>query len=508
MEIIKEDLYEPRARYLGRKGIYPYILDYDDAFRRLNITPLLANDIDLSKAEGRERFNQIVYSSYEGDVFSNVPHCPCHHLRGGDRIGDTCPKCGFQCLPTTEQTIEPIVWIRCPDELPGFLNLSIYEILRPKFLRSGFSTLDWLIDPSYRPPRLDCPQEILLKELGIGRGLTNFHNHFDEIMETICLTRRSFSTGKGRVMVDFARGGEGKKILKFIRKRRHLMFCRHLPFPSKIGFIIESTQSRKYVDPTMGPAVDALLSLAKSAQAIRSSKTALESRVARALNKLTQYYQMMRRDKLFDKKGIMRKLVFGVSPHFSFRTVITSNHKVHDYESLELPWGAAVMTFKLHIANKLLKRGYTPNEIFNLIYDNVLKTHPVLERIFDELIAESPNGRGIPCVFTRYPSLKRGSSQRFFIDKIKRDVTDLSTSISVHCLRAENADFDGDYMSGQLALDNEMAEAYERLAPHTGLMDLRRPYQVSDHAMTPAPVLSTINRRLEFCDDHAVVVEV
>lgn len=62
-------------------------------------------------------------------------------------------------------------------------------------------------------------------------------------------------------------------------------------------------------------------------------------------------------------------------------------------------------------------------------------------------------------------------------------------------------------MSGQLALDNQMAEAYERLAPHTGLMDLRRPFWVSDHAMTPAPVLSTINRRLEYCDDNAVPVE-
>lgn len=440
MEIITEDLYAPRERYPGRKGIYPVIIDFDDAFRRLNIKPLLANDIDLSTPEGRERFNRVVYSSYEGDVFSNVPHCPCHHLRGGDRINDLCPKCGFPCLPTTEQTIEPIVWIRCPDGLPGFMNIAIYEILRPKFLRSGFSTIDWLIDPSYRPPRVECAHEILLKELGVGRGLTNFYNNFDQIMELICTTRRSFSTGKGRTTVEFIQSGVGKKILKFIRKRRHLIFCQHLPFPSKIGFIIESTQSRMFVDDTMGPAVDALLSLSKSAQAIRTSKSALESRVARALNKLTQYYQSMRRDKLFDKKGVMRKLVFGVSPHFSFRTVITSNHRVHDYESLELPWGTAVMLFKLHIANKLLKRGYTPNEIFNLIYDNVLKTHPLLERIFDELIAESPKRRGIPCVFTRYPSLKRGSSQRFFIDRIKRDVTDLSTSISVLTLKAENAD--------------------------------------------------------------------
>lgn len=282
------------------------------------------------------------------------------------------------------------------------------------------------------------------------------------------------------------------------------MFCQYIPFPSKIGFIIEDVGDRTYVDPKMAPALNALVSLANVTSAARISQRDMESRIARAILQLTSYYSDNEHSKIFDKKGILRKLVYGVSPHFNFRTVITSNHKVHDHESLETPWGVSVLAFKLHIANKLLKEKYTPNEIMTLTYDNVLRTHPKLERIFDELIAESPNGRGIPVVFTRFPSLKKGSSQFFYIDHIKRDVTQLSTSISVLALIQPNADFDGDYMSGQLTLDNFTARALARLKPSLGLMDMDHPFRVSNHASIPAPVLSTINARLEEGDDLSV----
>ena len=62
-------------------------------------------------------------------------------------------------------------------------------------------------------------------------------------------------------------------------------------------------------------------------------------------------------------------------------------------------------------------------------------------------------------------------------------------------------------MTGQLALDNWTARAYDRMAPSTGIMDLRIPFRVSNHAAIPAPVLSTINARLEEGDDESVTVE-
>jgi hypothetical protein len=484
-ELITYDIHEPRPRYKGRKGIYPIIEDYDLLFKHLDVKPVLANDIDLETPQGKARFNELVFSRHSGDVFSNVPACICRKTTGGSRVKEICVHCGFAVLPITEQPIEPIVWVKAPDGIPAFMNLTVYRVLRLRFMKSGFSTIDYLLDPKYQPPKTDSKEEAIVKFLVPTRGMTYFHDNFDEIMEKLSASRHFLTAAKGA------------STKRFLDIHRHIVFCQYLPFPSKIGFIIEDVGETQYVDPKMAPALSALINLANVTSAKKISRMNLEVRVARSHLKLLQYYSSTEKTKIFDKKGVLRKLAYGMSPHFTFRTVITSNHKPHDHETLELPWGASVLTFKLHIAAKLrAMKKFTPNEILSLIYDNTLRTHSTIEKIFDELIAESPGGRGIPCTFTRFPSLKRGSTQFFYISHIKRDPTQLSTSISVLTLKAPNADFDGDYMSGQLALDNVTARALSRMAPYTGFMDFKAAFRVSDHAAIPAPVLSTINNRL------------
>lgn len=388
-----------------------------------------------------------------------------------------------------------MVWVRIPEGIPGFLNLTVYTILRKKLVKNGFSALDWFIDPSYQALKEDCPVEAVVARMGFKRGLSAFYFNFDDIVVALCRTRTFFADK------------EGKEMLRFIEQNRKLVFCQYLPFPSKIGFILETVGERIYADPKMAPALNALLSIANIERSRKKSLSQVESRISRSMLSLITYYQENEKNKIFPKKGILRKLAYGVDPHWTFRTVITSKHTVHNHEEIDIPWGTAVLTLKLHIANKLRRDGYTPNETFTLIYDNVLRTHHKLERIFDQLIEETPGGKGISCTFTRFPALKRGSTQRFYIKHIKRDANQLSTSISVLCLKAPNADFDGDYMSGQLALDNWTARAYDRLAPSTGMMGLDAPFQVSDHAMIPAPVMSTINARLEEGEDLSVEVE-
>lgn len=488
MELITYDIHEPRLRYPDRQGIYPVVVDYDDMFKRLDIPPILVNDIDLSTEQGQAKFNDMVYTRYDGDVFSNVPSCPCRETTGGHRIGDKCPSCGYPCLPITEQSIEPIVWVRVPTSIPGFMNLTVYSVLKPKFVKNGFDAIEYFMDPKYRPLKDDTAEEKMVKRLGYARGMRSFYNNFDNIMDGLMGLRR------------FITKRDSLKFERFLKKHRDLIWCKHLPFPSKIGFVVEGVGDRTYVDDMMAPAVNALVSLAKASQASRATQTDTESRVARAQNKLDQYYREMEHAKLWGKPGVSRRLIFGISPYWSYRTVITSKHDVHDHEVVDLPWGASVMTFKLHIANKLLKEDYTPNQINSLIYDNVLRTHYKLEKIFDELIEESPGGKGPATMLTRFPSLTRNSSTRYYIN-VKRDARDRSTSLSVLNLVAAGADFDGDYMSGSLALDNWSTSYVDRHAAHNGVMDLGRPFWVSNHSSIPAPVLSTLNARIEEGDD-------
>lgn len=150
-----------------------------------------------------------------------------------------------------------------------------------------------------------------------------------------------------------------------------------------------------------------------------------------------------------------------------------------------------MLLFGVHIANKLLKQRFTPNELKALMYENTLRHHPHLEAIFKELIEESPKGR-IPTEFGRNPTLRRGSVGFNGIESIKTDPSDNTISISPLNLIDKNADFDGDALWGELSLDNQYAESMERLAPFTGVMDLNRPFTVSRNVTLPPPLVATI----------------
>lgn len=520
-EIIDHDLTEPRLRYLGRGGTYATIVDYEDEFRRLSANPVMANDLDLSTDEGKSRFNELVYSTYEGDVFSNVPRCACGYCKVGELEGEECPKCNSIVTFPTEQPIESMVWMRPPQETKAFMNIQVYTVLSKALTKDGFSVMDWLMDPKYRPPKLNAYQETMLKELKIRRGLRHLVENFWETMEGIfnastvvyrnkdrkTLTEKEYKEAIGyqsrpagltRKTLRIIAPSRARELEAFLSKYRDRVFSTVLPFPSRIGFIQENVGDSKYVDPEMQPALNALLSIAKAENDGGRADDA-DSRVARAIKDLAIYYRTFEREKIYKKPGSARKHVFGQTPHFTFRTVITSEHLPHDHETIRIPWGAGIMAFKLHIANKVLKDGYTPNEVATLIYDNIHRHHPVIDKIFDELIEESPGGRGPASGYVRFPSLKHNSTTRYFIN-FKRDPANLSTSLPICSVVHHNSDFDGDYMSGQLALDKRMTKAWERHAAHLGLMSHEVPHRISNHPQLPAPCISTVQNYLEITD--------
>ena len=65
--------------------------------------------------------------------------------------------------------------------------------------------------------------------------------------------------------------------------------------------------------------------------------------------------------------------------------------------------------------------------------------------------------------------------------------------MSVLCLVAPNADFDGDALNGMLILDYRMKKLLDRLAPHHGVLDLKKPRTLSKNIKIPAPVTTTIS---------------
>jgi hypothetical protein len=63
--------------------------------------------------------------------------------------------------------------------------------------------------------------------------------------------------------------------------------------------------------------------------------------------------------------------------------------------------------------------------------------------------------------------------------------------MSVLCLKSPNADFDGDQLNLTLLPDNYLADATDRIAPHTWVLSTDDPHQISGNLELQGPVVET-----------------
>ena len=164
-----------------------------------------------------------------------------------------------------------------------------------------------------------------------------------------------------------------------------------------------------------------------------------QNRVVKALCELSEFYEGIYKTTFAKKTGIFRKHVFGSRAHFSFRAVISSLTGEHRYDEIHIPWGIGVSVFRIHLANKLKRRGFTPNQTFQILSEYAQRYHPLLDELFEELIRETPGGRGLSCTQQRNPSLKRGSAQAVYITHVKKDPSIPTVSISILSVKGMNA---------------------------------------------------------------------
>lgn len=503
LELIDGHVTKPRLRYENRKGIFVEPTDFEYEFASMSTRANMASEF----AGNKKLLDDIIFTRTDDDFFDNIPSCPCGHLRTGQSRGEICPICHGECLPQTERELKSTLWIDSLKPVDWFFNPMVYSQLSAIFLSyKEFRVLDYLMDPRYKAVDLDNPLQAALEVLKLPRGMIAFYERFDEIMDTLINSRVDVMTSNNRTMrIRFVKTHHVRLVKKFLELYRDRVFTRQLPFPSSVAFILEEHNGRVRGDNKNAKLLSALYSIVNANERLDvMNLREKESVMARVTISIADHAAFYEYKEMFEKPGIFRKLVYGFRSHWTFRTVITSNHGVNKRSEIHLPWGVAVMTYKLHIANKLLKMGRSPNQIFTLIYNNTHSYHHVIDRIFKELIEESPEGKGLPVLFTRYPSLKHGSTQQYYVPKVKTNPNDVSTSVSPINLRAANADFDGDYQTGMCILDNHLLEHFKRMAPHTGMMDLTKPFTVSDHGQQPEPILHTINQRLLWCEDHAV----
>ena len=473
------------------------LVDFDQVYQNLRSPPLLLNDIPTDTIHDKERIKNHLTTTFTIDVLSNIPKCYCTHTHGRSRLGEVCEECGSAVVNYLEGAIEPIVWFKTHPMVRKLINPAIWIMLVNRFIltKARFSLMNWLVDTSYNP-KIPIPDIVTqLKEDGIERGYNYFVDNFDDIIELI------FSIKKPK---------KREYLKELIGNNRDKIFSDYYPLPNRILMIIDRTYVSTQIDNQVDKLIDVVSTIGSMYyQNRKMGQSALEKRTVKAISLLTTIVdsnskqrgmiEFYYREYFAPKKAIFRGHIYGTRCHFSFRAVITSITRPHNYDEVMIPWKIALCVLREHIMNVLFKRGYSLNNAIDLIYQSCSQINPIIEEIFDSFILAT-KGRGIPGIINRNPSLGLGSIQkvRMFI---KKDIEDQTIGIGILIIKAPNADFDGDNCQIELALDRYIDELMEPFSPHHNILTAEKPRQFSNCMTIPATVTSLFESYINDIDN-------
>jgi hypothetical protein len=466
-------------------GLYAVVINHDEE-RAKQITPVVyANDFNVFNEESEEEFKRALYSHFDNiDAIESSVSCRCGTANEAHQLDTIAECCGTLVTQSISQPIEPSMWLRAPQGVDSMISPLLLVMLTGYMAGKEFNFLEYFINTSYSfDANAISSNETRRKvnrllQRNFTRGLNEFIRNFDEIIR-FCMDVGIILNGKN-------------EFWEFLVQNKKDLFPSAIPIPTKLCFVVESTTSGSYIDKPIAPAIDAALTISGiEHSAIPLKPLTIQNRTAKALLFMAKFHEDYAKQRIAQKQGLVRKHVLGGRINFTARGVITSIFEPHTYDDLHCPWGIMCQLMKYHIINKLKRRGFTTADAMRYIYAHVMTYDELLNQIFLELIAESKY-RGIAVVFHRNPTLQRGSTQRFFVTRVKTDLTDNSISMSVLVLKAPNADFDGDQLNLTLMPDNYLADAVELIAPHTWVLSVDEPHELSGNLELQGPVVETI----------------
>lgn len=493
-------------------GISLAIVDHAKDFANSGEQTII-NDQSAFSEKDIESLNRLIYKTYSGDLLTNIASCKCGELQGEYNYDDdpalspVCGNCFGRVKLQSDEELKALTWIRAPKGVNGLVVPLVWSMLKERFKSGTFNTIQWICDPYYKAPNGVVPKivpllEDMMRQYGWKRGLNNFIDNFDEIIGALLELRvTGVSRNASRSKVNF--------LLTLLKQNRKKLFPKYLPVPHNSLLVVEEHNSGSFVDQFTPQAINAIQSLAgidiaepgKDETTIRLR----ESRAVNAINGLAEYYENMTSERIARKEGIIRKQTIACRVFWSFRGVISSNTGPHHYRQIKISWGIGITVFRLHLVNKLMTLGFTPNEAIGFLNNHAKRFHPLINRLFKELIAEAPHPLGVSCTINRNPSLQRGSMQSVFIGSVmgenEGEIDIPTVIISILIIRTMNADFDGDQTNFILSLDHNMQNAIEPLAPHMSAFSHKAPRTMSNAMEIPKPVAGTIAEWLEYDED-------
>ena len=463
-------------------GISLEILDLDKDYHNQSLPGLIINEIDDTDKEQADNFNKMIYTVFDGEVTDTVISCDCGAITSQMNHGAICKNCGTPAIRRNGVNMDSALWLRTPIGCAPMINPKILWELDLNFVISGFQPIKYIVDTQYRPKMSERTSAFIdwMYAQGFRRGYTYFYENYDHIIATL-LAHKHFKK-------------KADDLSKFLTQYRDVTFINYIPLPNKSLMIIEENSTGIYREKSIEAAIDACRTVVGIDLDVKGyTQKVRENRMVKAIYLLASFVEEYISKNVKGKFGSIRKHVIAARTYWTSRTVISSITEPHRYDELHIPWGVGVGMLKTHLQNKLHRMGMTPTEVVNFLDTYSHQYHPLLDKLFKELIAESPDN-GLAAFHCRNPSLLRGSILQQFITQVKSDPSDQTTGIPIIAIKSLNADFDGDQTSVQLNNDNWMTEKGYAFAPHQSVMDSGRYRQLTDAFAMTKPFALNVGR--------------
>lgn len=437
------------------------VLSIKDVEQEMKKTPnaIIVNNLPVNTDVDRKFIERISSTRYDRrEKLSTVPTCGCGTTKNGVNLGSICEYCGTEVTMNASR-LQSELWIKAPNGIRGLI-LPQFLLMLTKVMqvRRGYNGMHYLLNPKYKSPRsMDANSKRFIKLFGdVPRGIDNFIENIDLILDRIIAFR-----GNNAI--------KPQKIKQFYEKHKDKVFPKYLPIPSRLTMLVEESNIYTYYNKSIDSIMDAIYTVAGVSEETDKVKT--ESKMATSLLSLVSYHEHIQSTNIGGKTGITRKSLLGSRLSNSLRTIVTSQAGPHRYNYVKIPKKLACIVMMPAIIGEFVRKGMTLLQAYDYVKSN---SHNPTDKILDvmnDLVQQTrelnKKTLGIDKPFlmfnvTRYPGLRLGSSTTFFVDEFSDD----SIELSVLCLRAMNADFDGDELSAVWIHEAEHMKAFMNLQPH------------------------------------------
>ena len=461
---------------------------------------ILVNDLTFSNVVDRSTLLNSLITTYDTDIISSVPSCECGHLEGAYIKGQTCKLCGTEVSDVFEST-HPIIWLATLDPTIKFISPHYWRMLRVALvpLTNNIDVLRWIADPSFNPVSVGKAQIPAYIEHGLAKELKGFersYRYLQNNLEEIILYISSLPKFKGNT--------ELLGLLNLFRENKDNIFSSYMPIVNKKLMVVEKSSKGAFGDINLGITLDAVLAYQKKAISVEPlTERRISNATGQLISSLSDAFDVWFKEWLHGKPGIIRKHIYGTRSHGTFRGLIVNINGPHNYDEIHMPWALAVATFRPQILNILTKRlGYWYKEANTILTYGVNNYHKDIDRALNLMLAESVEfGGKIPVMANRNPSLLRGSIQRLFITKFKKDPNDKSISLSILVTNPFNADYDGDELNFTILYDNNMGRLMSIFDPAYSVPGSGSPGEVSGLMSLPKSTVPTLTNYLRRKDN-------